>query len=365
MPKPSVFLVSVLVAGMLLRWLLLPPSPYSAYDELGYSYIANNLIATHFVPLPESSFFILSTGGYFFAVKPPLLVYLLAIAYYMFGSSLEVGRLAVAFAGLLAIVPLFYLAKMIYNVRVAVVSTLIFTVIPVNAVIGSLITPTPVAALLTTCAVYYLVKEHEAGKGYKFTFVFLFLSLLTEVWGLLVVAIAALLLIWNRARTDLLSIRNLVLLLAAMTPFWFIALYPLITTNSTPLVSHSVSSSTFFGALQLNAREMALQLLSPEIISTPVTVSACIGLAWVIFKRRRGDKLMIVVLISSLAILLIGTTLAGGFASTGRYLIPFTPYIAILAAIGICDSAELLSCRRGPIESSNELDALGKGYSNR
>jgi len=133
----------------------------------------------------------------------PLLPFLIAFSFLIFGESIWSVNLVAAIAGALALVPTFFLASRIFNTKTAILAIFLYPLIPIEMYYSSNANIDIISIPFAMATLYYYVKMLDEKKNYitpLFGGVFLGLSFLSrESAGVaLAIALSIYTIVWNR-----------------------------------------------------------------------------------------------------------------------------------------------------------------------
>lgn len=156
---------------LLVQGITLPFVGYNAWNFNIYSLIAHNyntfgLLTVQFAPVISVDKVMPVVPEYYFN-HPPLQPLLQALSFQLFGESFASARLPVILASLGSMLLLFWIAKLVRNIRFGIVVLFVSSLIPATSIFGRMIGQEPVLLVFCLLTVISILK-YEQTKRYLY-----------------------------------------------------------------------------------------------------------------------------------------------------------------------------------------------------
>jgi 4-amino-4-deoxy-L-arabinose transferase-like glycosyltransferase len=328
-------------------------------DEARYGEIAREMLELRDFIVPHLNYVA-------YVEKPPLLYWLTALSFRIFGINEFAARLAPAMAALLGVLATFIFADRVMGRRRAVMAAAILATAPLYAVMAQVLTTDMLLSALTAIAIFALFLHYKEG-GIWCWIAYLAMALATLSKGPVGIALPALTMVvflwWEGALRGSLqrfhAIAGATLVLAIVAP-WFVAI---------SLREPGFLNFYFVGEHIRRIFDSSFSHGEPPYFYIPVVIAGLLPWSLLVpfltWRRMTPNPARRYCVIASLVII-------GGFsASSGKlipYIIPAFPALAVLLADGIisCGWPDESRAVRSPdsrilMESGPLLGLLGAG----
>jgi 4-amino-4-deoxy-L-arabinose transferase-like glycosyltransferase len=192
-------------------------------DEARYAEIAREMLVLRDFIVPHLNYVA-------YVEKPPLLYWLTALSFRIFGTNEFAARMVPAISALMGVIATFVFADRVMGRRRAVMATAILATAPLYALMAQVLTTDMLLSALTTIAIFaFYLHYREGGRWCWIGYVAMALATLTKgPVGVALPALTMLVFLWwegalKGSLRRLHAIAGVMLVLAIVTP-WFIAI---------------------------------------------------------------------------------------------------------------------------------------------